>query len=85
MAKKKKKTPNAKKSSGRSSYIAKAPIRRLMKSEGAKLVAEAAVSALIEKITKMGTDLTKSAIAYVKSDKRKRITGADIVAAQRML
>ena len=85
MAKKKKPAPTKKKTSGRSSYIAKAPIRRLMKSEGAKLVAEAAVNALIEKLTKMGTDLTKSAINYVKTDKRKRITGADIVAAQRML
>ena len=84
MAKKKKPATKNKKTSGRSSYMAKAPIRRLMKSEGAKLVAEAAVSALIEKLTQMGTALTKSAITYVKSDKRKRITGNDIVVAQRM-
>lgn len=85
MAKKKKPATKKKKTSGRSSYIAKAPIRRLMKSEGAKLVAETAVIALIEKLTKLGTSLTKSAITYVKSDKRKRITGNDIVVAQRML
>jgi histone H3/H4 len=78
MAKKKKAT------SKRSSYIAKAPIRRLMKNEGASLVAEAAVDVLIDELTKIGTKVTKAAVKYVKGDKRKRITGADIIAAQRM-
>ena len=82
MAKKKKSAP--KKTKGRSSYIAKAPIRRLMKNEGASLVAEAAVDVLIDELTKIGKDVTKAAVKYVKGDKRKRITGADIIAAQRM-
>ncbi|MCP4763425.1 MAG: hypothetical protein GY870_16755 [archaeon] len=87
MAKKKaakKKAAPKKKSGDRSTYIAKAPIRRLMKNEGAGLVAEAAVAVLIKKLTKVGQDITKSAVKLVKEDKRKRITGADIIAATRL-
>lgn len=73
-----------KKAESRSTYIAKAPIRRLMKNEGAGLVAEAAVSILIDKLTKVAMDVTKAAVKYVKEDKRKRITGADIIMAQRI-
>ena len=80
-APKKKAAPGAK----RSSYIAKAPIRRLMKNEGAGLVAEAAVQVLIEQLTKVAKNVTKSAVKYVKEDKRKRITGADIIAATRLV
>lgn len=76
MAKKKNK-PTTKK------YIAKAPIRRLMKDEGAKLVAEAAVDLLITKLEKTATDVTKSAIKLVKTDKRKRLTAPDIQLATR--
>ena len=84
MAKKKatKKAP-AKKST-RDSYIAKAPIRRLMKDEGANLVAEAAVQVLINELTKVGKNVTKAAVKLVKDDKRKRITGPDIIAASRL-
>jgi len=64
-------------------YIAKAPIRRLMKDEGAKLVAEAAVDLLIEKLEKTATDVTKAAIKNVKTDKRKRLTAPDIQLATR--
>ena len=91
MAKKKKavkKKPAAKKpvkKAGGKKYIAKAPIRRLMKQEGATLVAETAVELLIEKLTAIGTDLTKAAIKDVKSDKRKRLTAADIIAASRKM
>ncbi len=49
---KKKAAPAKKKASGVKKYIAKAPIRRLMKDEGAKLVAEAAVDLLINKLRK---------------------------------
>ncbi len=87
MAKKKKapakKKAAPKKAGGtRSTYIAKAPIRRLMKEEGAGLVAEDAVVLLIEELTKVGKDLTKKAVKIVKDDKRKRVTAADIIAAE---
>jgi histone H3/H4 len=74
-----------KKAGERSTYIAKAPIRRLMKNEGAGLVSEAAVGVLIAKLTKVGTELTKAAVKYAKDDKRKRITGSDVIAAERKL
>ncbi len=79
MAKKK----AAKKKTGTKKYIAKAPIRRLMKDEGAKLVAEAAVDLLINKLEKTATDVTKAAIKIVKGDKRKRLTAPDIQMATR--
>ena len=85
MAKKKVKKAAPKKAAAgkRSSYIAKAPIRRLMKNEGAGLVAEAAVQVLIDQLTIVAKSVTKSAVKFVKEDKRKRITGADIIAATR--
>lgn len=83
MAKKKSKKPAAKKSkSTRSTYIAKAPIRRLMKDEGASLVAEDALELLIDVLTKAAQNKTKEAIKLVKADKRKRVTAADISAAE---
>ena len=88
MAKKKAAKKPAKKApakKGGKKYIAKAPIRRLMKNEGATLVAETAVELLIEKLTAIGTDLTKLAIKDVKTDKRKRLTAADIIAASRKM
>ncbi|MCP4761354.1 MAG: hypothetical protein GY870_06205 [archaeon] len=82
-AKKPAKKPAAKKKGGRT-YISKAPIRRLMKNEGAGLVAEAAVVVLIAELTKAGQNITKTAVKLVKEDKRKRITGQDIVNATRV-
>ena len=78
MAKKKPTKKPAKKT-----YISKAPIRRLMKHEGAGLVAEDAVILLIATLTKKGEELTKKAVKFVKEDKRKRVTAADIVAANK--
>ncbi|MHA1871273.1 MAG: histone-like protein [Promethearchaeota archaeon] len=71
----KKKTPE------RQSYIAKAPIRRLMTDEGADLVAEAALNLLIEKLTSLAKDVTNTAIKNLKDDKRKKITKYDIINA----
>jgi len=78
------KKPVKKKAAGkaRSAYIAKAPIRRLMKNEGAGLVAEDAVILLIEELTKAAKEVTKEAVKLVKSDKRKRVTAADIAACE---
>ncbi|MFX0140644.1 MAG: histone [Candidatus Hodarchaeota archaeon] len=76
----KKKAPAKKKSEG---YIAKAPIRRLMKKEGADLVAAEALDKLINFLEKSAADATKNAIKVCKADKRKRVTAADIRAATR--
>jgi histone H3/H4 len=75
----KKKAP-AKKSE---SYIAKAPIRRLMKKEGADLVAADALDKLIGFLESAAADATKEAIKITKADKRKRVTAADIRKATR--
>ncbi|MHA1277579.1 MAG: histone [Promethearchaeota archaeon] len=76
MAKKKpaKKAP-AKKAE---TYIAKAPIRRLMKKEGADLVAAEALDKLINFLESKAADVTKEAIKICKADKRKRVTATDI-------
>jgi len=65
------------------SYIAKAPIRRLMKKEGADLVAADALDKLIGYLEKAASDATKEAIKITKADKRKRVTAADIRKATR--
>ncbi len=74
-----KKAP-AKKSEG---YIAKSPIRRLMKKEGADLVAADALDKLIGYLENKAADATKEAIKITKADKRKRVTAADIRKATR--
>jgi len=82
MAKKKApaKAPAKKKSEG---YIAKAPIRRLMKKEGADLVAAEALDKLIGYLEGAAAETTKEAIKVCKADKRKRVTAADIRNATR--
>jgi histone H3/H4 len=66
----------------RNAYIAKAPIRRLMKAEGANLVAEDAVELMIVKLTECAQEVTKKAVKLVKDEKRKRVTASDIMAAE---
>ncbi|MBD3193576.1 MAG: histone [Candidatus Lokiarchaeota archaeon] len=65
------------------SYIAKAPIRRLMKREGADLVAAEALDKLIDFLEDKAAEATKNAIKITKADKRKRITNEDIREATR--
>ena len=79
-AKKPAKAAAKKKSEG---YIAKAPIRRLMKKEGADLVAAEALDKLISYLESSAADATKAAIEICKGDKRKRVTAADIRNATR--
>ena len=62
----------------RDSFISRAPIRRLMKGQGAQLVAEDAVTVLIDKLTETAREVTKQAMELVKADKRKRISPEDI-------
>ena len=64
------KKPAAKKGEG---YIAKAPIRRLMKKEGADLVAAEALDKLIDYLESAAAKVTKEAINVCKADKRKRV------------
>jgi histone H3/H4 len=64
-------------------YIAKAPIRRLMKKEGADLVAAEALDKLIVFLEKAAADATKEAMKICAADKRKRVTASDIRAATR--
>lgn len=64
-------------------YIAKAPIRRLMKAEGARLVAAEALNKLIGYLEKAAADITKESIRLTKAAKRKRITALDIRNATR--
>ncbi len=75
----KKKAP-AKKSE---SYIAKAPIRRLMKKEGADLIAAEALDKLIGFLESSAAKATSEAIKICKADKRKRVTAVDIRNATR--
>jgi len=83
MAKKKttkKKAPAKKKASKKKgeSYMAKAPIRRLMKKVGAGLVAADALDKLIDFLEKTAVATTKKAIKITKADKRKRVMAEDI-------
>jgi histone H3/H4 len=72
-----------KKPAKRDIYIAKAPIRRLMKAEGAILVAAEALDKLIGFLESSAADITKEAIRLTKAAKRKRITALDIRNATR--
>ncbi|MHA1679912.1 MAG: histone [Promethearchaeota archaeon] len=62
------------------SFIAKAPIRRLMRNQGANLVAENAVLVLINYLEKYGAEVTKAAMDAASKDKRKRVTADDVEA-----
>jgi histone H3/H4 len=79
---KKKAAPVVKKTKAES-YIAKAPIRRLMKKEGADLVAAEALDKLIGFLEKKAAEATKMSLEVCKKDKRKRVTAADIRNATR--
>ena len=86
MAKKKpapKAKPKPKPKAKAETYIAKAPIRRLMKKEGADLVAAEALDKLIGFLEAKAADVTKEAHKICKADKRKRISAADIRNATR--
>ncbi|MFW9945994.1 MAG: histone-like protein [Candidatus Hermodarchaeota archaeon] len=79
---KKKPAPKPKAKKGET-YIAKAPIRRLMKKEGADLVAAEALDKLIGFLEKQAAEATKNALKICKTDKRKRVTAADVRNATR--
>ncbi|MFO8018360.1 MAG: histone [Promethearchaeia archaeon] len=59
-------------------YISWSPIRRLMKHNGAEIVARDAVDELIDWMQKAAQQLTKTALRFTKQAGRKKVTRGDI-------
>lgn len=59
-------------------YFAWSPLRALMTSAGAKIVAKDAVDYLIGVLEEETIAITEKAIVFAKHAKRKKITGDDI-------
>ncbi|MCK4383471.1 MAG: NFYB/HAP3 family transcription factor subunit [Candidatus Lokiarchaeota archaeon] len=68
-----------------SEYISWSPIRRLMKHNGAVIVARDAVNELVEWLGSSAEKLTKTALQLTKHGKRKKITRDDILLAIKYL
>ena len=64
-----------------SEYISWSPIRRLMKHNGAVIVARDAVNELVDWLGSSAEKLTKTALQLTKHSKRKKITRDDILLA----
>ena len=64
-----------------SDYISWSPIRRLMKHNGALIVARDAVDELVNWMGTSAEKITKSALVLTKHGKRKKITRNDILLA----
>ncbi|NVM36239.1 MAG: NFYB/HAP3 family transcription factor subunit [Candidatus Lokiarchaeota archaeon] len=64
-----------------SEYISWSPIRRLMKHNGAIIVARDAVNELVDWLGSSAEKLTKTALQLTKHSKRKKITRDDILLA----
>jgi len=64
-----------------SEYISWSPIRRLMKHNGAVIVARDAVNELLGWMGASAEKITKSALTLTKHSKRKKITRDDILMA----
>jgi histone H3/H4 len=62
-------------------YISWSPIRRLMKHNGALIVARDAVNELVDWMSTSAVKITKSALTLTKHSKRKKITRNDILLA----
>ena len=61
-----------------SEYISWSPIRRLMKHNGALIVAREAVDELVDWMGESAARITKTALTLVKHSKRKKVTREDI-------
>jgi histone H3/H4 len=59
-------------------YFAWSPLRAIMASVGAKIVARDAVDYLIDYLQKKTIELTKQSIVYARHAGRKKVTTADI-------
>jgi len=62
-------------------YIKKAPLRRLMRDNGASIVASAAVETLAKWLQESAALITKTSLKLTKHSKRKKITREDILLA----
>ena len=62
-------------------YISWSPIRRLMKHNGAIIVARDAVNELVDWMSQSAEKITKTALGLTKHAKRKKITKNDILLA----
>ena len=62
-------------------YISWGPIRRLMKHNGAIIVARDAVNELVDWMSASAVKITKSALTLTKHGKRKKVTRDDILLA----
>ena len=68
-----------------SEYISWSPIRRLMKHNGAVIVARDAVDELVDWMGQSAEKITKSALTLTKHAKRKKVTTDDILLAIKYL
>ena len=66
-------------------YISWSPIRRLMKHNGAEIVARDAVDELVNWLETSAEKLTKTALRLTKHANRKKITRDDILLAIKYL
>ena len=64
-----------------SEYISWSPVRRLMKHNGALIVARDAVDELVDWMSQSAEKITKVALNLTKHSKRKKITRGDILMA----
>jgi histone H3/H4 len=64
-----------------SEYISWSPIRRLMKHNGAIIVARDAVDELVDWMGQAAEKITKRALTLTKHSKRKKVTKDDILLA----
>ncbi len=69
----------------RKRFFAWSPLRALMTSVGAKIVARDAVDFLINYLEDQATEITKKSITFAKHAHRKKITDSDIELAIKSL
>ncbi|MBD3197000.1 MAG: histone [Candidatus Lokiarchaeota archaeon] len=61
------------------------PIRKLMKDNGAEMVARDAVDALIEYLEKLAKDMTRKALEMTRHASRKKLTVEDMELAMKLV
>jgi histone H3/H4 len=71
-------TPSKKRRSSKKSELAWSPIRDLMKSVGAEVVARDAVNLLREHLVDEAKELTRKALTITKHSNRMKITPSDL-------
>jgi len=69
----------------KNSAFAWSPVRKLMKKQGASIVARDAVDLLIDNLEEVAETLTKKALSFAEHAKRKKITKDDMLLAIKYL